>query len=100
MGFFAPEAVWDAFGPGDERLRGPTAIRAMLEDWFPPYEEYEVDSTETRTKHRRAKGTSMSKPGLAGDEHLPDGSRWIAARPPGAYRVRVSRISRCLGSRW
>jgi ketosteroid isomerase-like protein len=43
MSFFAPDAVWDALGPGDERLRGPTAIRAMLEDWFRPYEEYEAE---------------------------------------------------------
>jgi ketosteroid isomerase-like protein len=46
MSFFAPEAVWDALGPGDERLRGPTAIRGMLEDWFRPYEDYEVELEE------------------------------------------------------
>jgi ketosteroid isomerase-like protein len=46
MSFFAPDAVWDALGPGDERLRGLTAIRAMLEDWFRPYEEYEAEVEE------------------------------------------------------
>jgi ketosteroid isomerase-like protein len=43
MSFFAPDAVWDGLGPGDERLRGLTAIRAMLVDWFRPYEEYEAE---------------------------------------------------------
>src|SRR5262249_31577530 len=33
-------------GPGDERLSGPTAIRGMLEDWFGPYEQYEVEVEE------------------------------------------------------
>jgi ketosteroid isomerase-like protein len=46
MSFFAPDAVWEALGPGDERLRGPTAIRGMLEDWFGPYEQYEVEVEE------------------------------------------------------
>jgi ketosteroid isomerase-like protein len=46
MYFFAPDAVWEALGAGDERLRGPTAIRAMLEDWFRPYEEYEMEVEE------------------------------------------------------
>jgi ketosteroid isomerase-like protein len=46
MSFFAPDAVWDALGPGDELLRGPTAIRAMLKDWFRPYEEYEAEVEE------------------------------------------------------
>jgi ketosteroid isomerase-like protein len=44
--FFAPDAVWEALGAGDERLRGPTAIRTMLEDWFRPYEEYGVEVEE------------------------------------------------------
>jgi ketosteroid isomerase-like protein len=46
MSFFAPDAVWEALGPGDERLSGPTAIRGMLEDWFGPYEQYEVEVEE------------------------------------------------------
>jgi hypothetical protein len=31
MSLFAPDAAGDALGPGDERLQGTTAIRAMLE---------------------------------------------------------------------
>jgi ketosteroid isomerase-like protein len=46
MNFFVPEAAWEALGAGDERLRGLTAIRAMLEDWFRPYEEYEAEVEE------------------------------------------------------
>jgi ketosteroid isomerase-like protein len=46
MSFFAPDAEWEALGAGDERLRGLTAIRAMLEDWFRPYEEYEMEVEE------------------------------------------------------
>jgi ketosteroid isomerase-like protein len=44
--FFAHEAIWDALGPGDERLEGLAPIRAMLEDWFRPYEEYELEMEE------------------------------------------------------
>jgi ketosteroid isomerase-like protein len=46
MNFFAPDAEWEALGAGDERLRGLTAIRGMLEDWFRPYEEYEMEVEE------------------------------------------------------
>jgi ketosteroid isomerase-like protein len=46
MSCVASDAVWDALGPGDERVRGLTAIRAMLEDWFRPYEEYEAEIEE------------------------------------------------------
>jgi ketosteroid isomerase-like protein len=46
MSFFAPDAVWEALGAGDERLRGLTPIRAMLEDWFRPYEEYQAEVEE------------------------------------------------------
>jgi uncharacterized protein (TIGR02246 family) len=46
MSVFAPDAVWHALGLGDERLQGTTAIRAMLEDWFRPYVEYEVAMEE------------------------------------------------------
>jgi ketosteroid isomerase-like protein len=46
MSFFAPDAMWEALGAGDERLRGLTAIRGMLEDWLRPYEEYQVDAEE------------------------------------------------------
>jgi ketosteroid isomerase-like protein len=46
MAFFAPEARWDALGAGDERLRGLTAIRGMLEDWFRPYDDYEMEVEE------------------------------------------------------
>jgi hypothetical protein len=46
MSYVAPDAVWDALGPGDEHVRGLTAIRAMLEDWFRPYEEYEAEVDE------------------------------------------------------
>jgi hypothetical protein len=43
MTLFAPDAAREALGAGDERLRGLTAIRGMLEDWLRPYEEYETD---------------------------------------------------------
>jgi ketosteroid isomerase-like protein len=46
MSFFAPDAVWEGLGAGDERLRGLTAIRGMLEDWLRPYEEYEMEVEE------------------------------------------------------
>jgi ketosteroid isomerase-like protein len=46
MSFFAPDAVWEALGAGDERLRGLTAIRGMLEDWLRPYEKYEAKVEE------------------------------------------------------
>jgi ketosteroid isomerase-like protein len=46
MKFFAPEAVWEALGVGDERLRGLTAIRGMLEDWLGSYEDYQMDVEE------------------------------------------------------
>jgi ketosteroid isomerase-like protein len=38
----APDAVWEATGPGAEHLRGLTAIRGHLEDNLRPYEEYHV----------------------------------------------------------
>jgi ketosteroid isomerase-like protein len=46
MNFFAPDAVWEALGAGDERLRGLTPIRGMLEDWLRPYDNYEIDVKE------------------------------------------------------
>jgi ketosteroid isomerase-like protein len=46
MNFFAPDAVWEALGAGDERLRGLTPIRGMLEDWLRPYEDYQIDVEE------------------------------------------------------
>jgi ketosteroid isomerase-like protein len=46
MSFFAPDAVWEALGAGDERLLGLTAIRGMLEDWFRPYDDYEIEVEE------------------------------------------------------
>jgi ketosteroid isomerase-like protein len=46
MKFFVPDAVWEALGAGDERLRGLTAIRGMLEDWLRPYEDYQLDVEE------------------------------------------------------
>jgi ketosteroid isomerase-like protein len=49
MSFFAPDAVWEALGAGDERLRGLTAIRGMLEDWFRPYDDYEIEVEELWT---------------------------------------------------
>jgi ketosteroid isomerase-like protein len=39
---FAPDAVWEATGPGAEHLRGLAAIRGHLEDNLRPYEEYQV----------------------------------------------------------
>jgi ketosteroid isomerase-like protein len=46
MNFFAPDAVWEALGAGDERLRGLAPIRRMLEDWLRPYDNYEMDVKE------------------------------------------------------
>jgi uncharacterized protein (TIGR02246 family) len=46
MNFFIPDALWEALGAGDERLRGLTAIRGMLEDWLRPYEDYQIDVAE------------------------------------------------------
>jgi ketosteroid isomerase-like protein len=47
MSFFAPNAVWDRpLAPGDERLRGRTAIRGWLEESFRPYEEWEMEVEE------------------------------------------------------
>jgi ketosteroid isomerase-like protein len=46
MNFFVPDAVWEALGVGDERLRGLTAIRGMLEDWLRPYDDYQIDVEE------------------------------------------------------
>jgi ketosteroid isomerase-like protein len=46
MNFFVPEAAWEALGAGDERLQGLTAIRGMLEDWFRPYDDYEMEVEE------------------------------------------------------
>jgi ketosteroid isomerase-like protein len=46
MSFFASDAVRETLGADDERLRGRTAIRAMLEDWFRPCEEYEAETEE------------------------------------------------------
>jgi ketosteroid isomerase-like protein len=43
VNFFVPDAVWEALGAGDERLRGQAAIRGMLEDWLRPYEDYEIE---------------------------------------------------------
>jgi ketosteroid isomerase-like protein len=46
MSFFAPDAVWEALGAGDEHLQGLTPIRGMLEDWFRPYDDYEIEVEE------------------------------------------------------
>jgi ketosteroid isomerase-like protein len=47
MSFFASDAVWDRpLAPGDERLRGRTAIRGWLEESFRPYEEWAMEVEE------------------------------------------------------
>jgi ketosteroid isomerase-like protein len=45
MSFFAPDAVWEGLA-GDERLRGLTAIRGVVEDLYRPYEEFEMEMEE------------------------------------------------------
>ena len=45
-GLLAPDAVWDAVGVGDERFVGRTAIRAFLEEWLRPYEDFQTDIEE------------------------------------------------------
>jgi ketosteroid isomerase-like protein len=46
MSLFAPDAVWEGLAPGDERLRGLTAIRGVVEDLLRPYEEVEAEVEE------------------------------------------------------
>jgi ketosteroid isomerase-like protein len=46
MGFFAPDAVWDASSAGIGRFEGAAAIRSFLEDWIGTYEEYEYNQEE------------------------------------------------------
>jgi uncharacterized protein (TIGR02246 family) len=49
MSLFAPDAVWDRpLAPGDEALRGLTAIRGWLEESFRPYEEWDMEVQELR----------------------------------------------------
>jgi hypothetical protein len=42
MAVFAPDAVWDAVGVGYEHLRGRNAIRAFIEGWLSPYDEFKL----------------------------------------------------------
>ena len=46
MAVFAPDAVWDAVGVGYEHLRGHTPIRAFIEAWLSPYDEFNLEPEE------------------------------------------------------
>lgn len=47
MSLFAADAVWDRpLAPGNERLRGSSAIRGWLEESFQPYEEWGMEVEE------------------------------------------------------
>jgi ketosteroid isomerase-like protein len=46
MALLAPEAAWDAVAVGYEHLRGRTAIRAFIEEWLRPYEEFKLELEE------------------------------------------------------
>jgi ketosteroid isomerase-like protein len=44
--FFAPDGVWDMSPMGMGVFEGQAAARGFLEDWFAPYEEYELEAEE------------------------------------------------------
>jgi ketosteroid isomerase-like protein len=46
MALLAPEAAWDAVAVGYEHLRGRSAIRAFIEEWLRPYEEFKLEPEE------------------------------------------------------
>ena len=54
MGFFAPDAVWDASSAGIDRSEGATAIRSFLEAWLGAYEEYEHKQEEAPGPRQRS----------------------------------------------
>jgi ketosteroid isomerase-like protein len=41
IGFYAPDAAWDASDTGIGTFDGAAAIRSFLEDWVGAFEEYE-----------------------------------------------------------
>jgi uncharacterized protein (TIGR02246 family) len=46
MALVALDAVWDAVGVGYEHLRGRSEIRAFIEAWLSPYEEFTLELEE------------------------------------------------------
>jgi uncharacterized protein (TIGR02246 family) len=46
IALMAPDAVWDAVGVGYEHLRGHAAIRAFIEAWLSPYDEFTLEPVE------------------------------------------------------
>jgi ketosteroid isomerase-like protein len=43
MTLLAPDGAWDAVAVGYEQLRGHPAIRASIEEWLRPYEEFKLE---------------------------------------------------------
>jgi uncharacterized protein (TIGR02246 family) len=48
MALLAPDAEWDAVGVGYEHLHGHSAIRAFIETWLGPYDEFRLEPEELR----------------------------------------------------
>jgi uncharacterized protein (TIGR02246 family) len=48
IALLAPGAEWTAVGVGPEHLRGLPAIRAFIEAWLSPYDEFELELEELR----------------------------------------------------
>ena len=63
MSFFAPDAVWERLA-GDERVRGLTAIRGVVEDLYRPYEEFETEMKEQLDLMYRDRSEALKAVGI------------------------------------